>query len=228
MKKIFLSLFLIAAISPAFAQTVKYGISGGLNESILSSKSVTGEDDVRLTGFHAGIFGDIDFGKVSIEPGLFYTTKGQRVNETLIDVPYYTTQGSSYGSGSASIKVHDNTVYNYLELPVNVLYNMPVKYGKFFIGGGPYLAYCLSAKLKTETTPNDNTQVTEQDTPLTFGGDNGLRRFDFGLGALFGLALKNGLSFNVGFEHGLTNVYKPDTGTAENNVYTLSLGYSFL
>jgi len=228
MKKIFFSLFLIAIISPAFAQTVKYGISGGLNESILSSKSLAGTDDVRLTGFHAGIFSDIDFGKISIEPGLFYTTKGQRVNETLTDIPDYITQNYGSGSNPASIKGHENTIYNYLELPVNVLYNMPVKYGKFFIGGGPYLAYCLSAKLKSETTQNGTTQLTEQDTPLTFGGDNGLHRFDFGLGALFGLALKNGLSVNVCFEHGLINVYKPDNGTVENNVYTVSLGYSFL
>jgi len=228
MKKIIFSLLFITVISPVFAQTVKLGISGGLNESILSAKSITGEDDARLAGFHAGIFSDIDFGKVSIAPGLFYTTKGQRINETLYDEYYYDAANST--SSPASIKGHQNTIYSYLEIPVNVLYNMPVKYGKFFIGGGPYFAYALSAKIKDETATSQNGAVEydNQTTPLTFGGDNGLHRFDFGLGALFGLALKNGLSVNVGFEHGLTNVYKPESGTVENNVYAVSLGYSFL
>jgi hypothetical protein len=224
MKKIFFSLFFIAAISPAFAQTVKYGISGGLNESILDYQNQTGDKNARLAGFHAGIFSDIDFGKVSIEPGLFYTTKGQK----LTNIIYYVVPSTSPGG---SFKGHGSDNYNYLELPVNILYNIPVSYGKFFIGGGPYLAYGLSAKVKTITTEtqNNSTSTIETDLNAPFGNEQGdLKRFDFGLGPLGGLALKNGISLNVGYEHGLTNVFSGNSQSTKNDVITASLGYCFL
>jgi len=217
MKKIILSLFFIAAMSPAFAQTVKYGISGGLNESILSLQNPAGNNS-RLTGFHAGVFSDIDFGKLSIEPGLFYTTKGEKNTAVLI-------------SPGGSFTAKGKTTYNYLEMPVNVLYNIPIGGGKFFIGGGPYIAYGLSGK-STGTTiiASQNGAITNiNDYPLTFGSQQGdLKRFDFGLGALGGFELNNGLSISVGYEHGLTNIDNSSGDHIKNNVITVSLGYSFL
>lgn len=224
MKKIILSLLFIVAISPAFAQTVKYGISGGLNESSLGLSSTPADDNSRLAGFHAGIFSDIDFGKLSIEPGLFYTTKGQQSKSVF----YFVTPGSNGGSAIQ----YGKTIYSYLELPVNILYNIPVSYGKFFIGGGPYIAYGLSAKLKSKvvfTQTNGSSQVNEQEISQSFGSADGdIKRFDFGLGALGGLTLKNRLSISVGFEHGLTNIVQGSTSSIKNNVLAVSLGYSFL
>jgi hypothetical protein len=219
MKKVILALLLIAGISPAFAQSVKFGVSGGLNESILSLQNTTNNDNSRLAGFHAGIFSDIDFGKVSIEPGLFYTTKGQ--NNTVSESDEL--GNTFYSKGHA--------VYNYLEVPVNVLYNIPVGAGKFFIGGGPYLAYGLSGKTKMTTivTQNGTTTTSTDDYKLTFGGQDGdLKRIDFGLGALGGFALKDGLSISAGYEHGLTNIENSGSDKTKNNVISVSLGYCFL
>lgn len=224
MKKIILSLLLIAVISPAFAQTVKFGISGGLNESSLGSSYVTGDNNSSLAGFHAGVFSDIDFGKLSIEPGLFYTTKGKQGKAVLDD--------TNLGSGGNSTIEYAKAIYNYLELPVNVLYNIPVSYGKIFIGGGPYMAYGLSAKTKIKvvfTQSNGDTQVIEQTDPLIFGSKDGdIKRLDFGLGALGGFALKNGLLLSIGYEHGLTNIVNGSSPSVRNNVLAVSLGYSFL
>jgi hypothetical protein len=220
MKKFFLSILLIAAMSPAFAQSVKFGISGGLNESILSLQSTTNNDNSRLTGFQAGIFSDIDFGCISLSPGLFYTTKGQKNISSLSDA----TSGSIFYSKG-------QVTYNYLELPVNVLYNVKVGAGKFFIGGGPYLAYGLSGKAKriTTVTQNGATTTNDENYTLTFGStDNDIKRFDFGLGALGGFQLSNGVSISVGYQRGLTNVENSSTSTAKNNVMTVSLGYAFL
>jgi hypothetical protein len=221
MKKIFLSILLIAVISPVFAQNVKYGISGGLNESILSLQNPAGNSNSRLTGFHAGVFSDIDFGKLSIEPGLFYTTKGEKNTAVLYQ---YTSPGGSFIAKG-------KTTYNYLEIPVNVLYNIPIGVGKFFIGGGPYIAYGLSGKTTGTTiiATQNGTTTTSNDYPLTFGSQEGdIKRFDFGLGALGGFALKNGLLVSVGYEHGLTNIDHSSDDHIKNNVITVSLGYSFL
>ena len=223
MKKILFSFLFIIVISPVFAQTVKFGISGGLNESSLDSKDQSGDKYARLAGFNAGIFSDIDFGKVSIEPGLFYTTKGQR----LTNIIYYEIPSTSPGG---SLNGHGSNIYNYLELPVNILYNIPVSFGKFFIGGGPYLAYGLSAKSKVSTTETSggSSTTSESDMPLSFSGDNAdLKRVDFGLGAKGGFALKSGLLISAGYEHGTTNVVNQGYAS-KNNVFNISLGYSFL
>ena len=223
MKKIIFSLLFIAVISPVFAQTVKFGISGGLNESIVDYQPQYGNANARLAGFNAGIFSNIDFGHISIEPGLFYATKGQKITNII----YYTIPSINPGG---SLKGHGSDIYNYLELPVNVLYNIPVSFGKFFIGGGPYLAYGLSAKSKVSTTETSggSSTTSESDMPLSFSGDNAdLKRVDFGLGAKGGFALKSGLLISAGYEHGTTNVVNQGYAS-KNNVFNISLGYSFL
>ncbi|WP_461451512.1 hypothetical protein [Mucilaginibacter sp.] len=77
MKKIVFSFLLMMAANNLFAQTVKFGITGGLNESIFSLQNNTNNDNSPLTGFHAGVFSDLDFGKLSIMPSLYYTVKGE-------------------------------------------------------------------------------------------------------------------------------------------------------
>jgi hypothetical protein len=220
MKKIFLLILLIVAIRPAFAQSVKFGISGGLNESILSLQNNTDNKNSRLAGFNAGIFSDINFGKFSVEPGLYYTTKGEKDISSVTDAM----------SGN-SIYAKSQVSYNYLQLPVNILYNIHVGAGKFFVGGGPYLAYGLSGKSKSTTTYTYNGVATTNDAnyTLTFGNtENNLNRLDFGLGALGGFQLNNGLSISAGYQHGLSNVENSSTNTVKNDVITVSLGYCFL
>jgi hypothetical protein len=219
MKKVILALLLIAVISPAFAQSVKFGISGGLNESILNLPNNTDNNNSRLAGFHAGIFSDIDFGKISLAPGLYYTTKGEN-NKSFVADPI-----------GATFTTSGKVTYNYLELPVNVLYNIPVRSGKFFVGGGPYLAYTLSGRSKGTTIENSDgtTTTSTDDFKLVIGNQDGdLKRFDFGLGALGGFALNNGLSISGGYEHSVGNITKSTTGSVKNNVISVSLGYCFL
>jgi hypothetical protein len=219
MKKILLVLSFLFSVHSLFAQSFDFGIRGGLNESTLDYKQIPGNTSSRRAGFNAGIFADLGLGNISIQPGLFYTTKGQN---------------GSYSS-SATVDGQTTTVsgigkvtYNYLELPVNILYNIRTPIGKFFIGGGPYLATGLSAHSVITTTSGSSAPNTTN-YPLTFGSNNGdLKRYDYGLGALGGLRLKNGLLFSAGYEHGLTgNTYN----TAQSNkqdVISLSVGYTFL
>jgi hypothetical protein len=54
-------------------------------------------------------------------------------------------------------------------------------------------------------------------------------RSDFGVNALAGIQLKNGLLFNVNYEYGLTNIYKsPNANTIKKRVLGFSVGYLFL
>ncbi|WP_461451511.1 outer membrane beta-barrel protein [Mucilaginibacter sp.] len=130
-------------------------------------------------------------------------------------------------NGGENFTAKSKLSIDYLELPVNFLYNMPVKGGKFFIGGGPYLAYGLSGKGKTTEiiTSNGNTTTTYSETNSNFGSE-GLRRFDFGLGALGGFELNNGISISAGFEHDLTNIEQSGTNNTKNEVFMASVGYT--
>jgi hypothetical protein len=234
MKKALLSLLFVAGISPAFAQTVKYGISGGLNAS-----TVVAYDDPASNSrfsFHAGVFSDISFGNVSIQSGLFYTTKIYAAKGSAQQELYYYPNGTYFnintpGGGSDSYYTdHSREKVNYLQVPVNILYHIKAGSDKFFIGGGPYIAYGLSGtsgNYTVSTYGNTNSPGTVENPSLHFGsGDEDVKRVVFGLNALGGFALKNGLFISAGYDYGLTNIN--NNGYSEKNgMVTVSVGYSF-
>src|ERR1700749_3686779 len=127
MKKILLIITLLVPTA-LFAQSVKFGVSAGLNEATAS----VGETQTSikwLAGFNAGAFAEVDFGKLSLRPGVFYSQKGYN-SKTALSVN--NQDGEEQGTFNATGKVR----LNYLEIPVNILYNIPVKAGKVFLGGG--------------------------------------------------------------------------------------------
>jgi len=222
MKKIILLIFLSVAIKPLFAQTVKFGIKAGLNESTIDIGS--SQDNANKTtsraGFNAGAFAEFQFNSLSIEPGLFYTIKGANYISSF-------TRNNPQNSVQQAVTMKAKTTYNYLELPLNVLYNIKVAPGKIFVGGGPYWAMALSGN-ENSTTTVDGSSTTAPETKLSFGGDSGLKRADFGLNALAGITLKNGLLFSADYGYGLTDVLKFDNSQIKHRVLSFSVGYSFL
>ena len=129
MKKAFLSLLcLMGIISFSLAQSINVGIKAGVNFSKLAASSggltLTSSS---TTGFHVGAVVDLGFDNWSLQPGLLYSTKGG-------------TYGSAADGGTAKLTL------NYVEVPVNLLYNIPLVVGKVFIGGGPYFGYGISGK----------------------------------------------------------------------------------
>jgi hypothetical protein len=135
MKKIYLILILTSLTTFTFAQTVKYGIKAGLN---LSNQYIdngySAGDGKNLTGFNAGMIADIDFTKFFIEPGLFYSGKGE---ELTVIMPGANPKGPIVYNGSKRL--------NYIELPVNVLYKVRLfPGGNIHMGAGLYIGYGVS------------------------------------------------------------------------------------
>jgi len=221
MKRSLLALLFIVVISPAFAQTVKYGINGGLNEATI----LTGEtpySDSRVAGFSAGVFSDISFGNVSIQPGLYYITKGGKDKVFELNGPPSNYSYTAIGYVKEKI--------SYLQLPVNILYHIKAGEGKFFLGGGPYIAYGLLCSSSTQSETTDGEPITyalPETNMLQFGnGEEDIKRIDFGLNATGGYMIRNGLFISAGFEYGLTKITNTDD-KANNDVLTASLGYCF-
>lgn len=113
------------------------------------------------------------------------------------------------------IKTH----YDYLELPVLVKYNLGSS-KRFFVNGGPFLAYLLAAKSKTENFPS--TDISETHNKLDLG-------LSLGVGATFHLNSKQDLSIELRDNLGLLNISKTEVyndGTIKTNSLNLIVTWS--
>ena len=80
MKKIYFLILALLLANSVIAQNINFGFKGGFNISTQNfdpnnafpSSLYTG----FLVGFHAGTFVNIEYQSFTIQPGLFYTTKG--------------------------------------------------------------------------------------------------------------------------------------------------------
>lgn len=133
MKKLFI------AIATAFISTAsfsQFGITGGATLASVKiddqSSSLNQSTDSKV-GFTAGVFTNFPISTNFIfRPGLNYTQKGGKVNET---------QGTLTSESKLTL--------NYIELPLDFIYKAA---GGFFVGAGPALAYGLNGKNKYSIT----------------------------------------------------------------------------
>jgi len=219
-KKVFLFTLLLIITQSLFAQ-VNFGVKGGLNESYIDAGTYPSTTKGHLRpGFHIGAFAEFEFNKWSFEPGLFFSVKGYKVTSDAVQP----TPG-----GPVKVSISGTQTYQYLELPLNMLYNIKTKPGKIFIGGGPYMGYLLSVTGKRNTTVNGVNTYTE--TNYAIGGNGNFKRTDFGVNALTGITFKNGLLFNVSYSYGFTNIVinniNGNPNITKNRVIGFSAGYTF-
>lgn len=205
MKKLILAVLAAGSVLTASAQSkTTFGISGGVNLAKLTASldnSSASASSGNLTSFSAGVFANAPISThFSIQPGLYYAGKG----------------GSNTDDGvTTKVKV------NYLQLPVNLVYNIAVSAGKVFFGAGPYAAYGLSAK----------GVANGQSADLTFGSDadSDIKRTDFGATGLVGFNFTNGFLLKANYDLGLSNI-EPVSSLGiktKNRVFGVSVGFTF-
>jgi hypothetical protein len=202
---IFIVLILISA--GVNAQETQFGVKAGVN---FSNMSVEDADDKTLkTGFHAGVFGKYGITEYfAIQPELLFTTKG-----------ITSSYDALIAEGEAKINL------NYIELPVNLVYNLSEDFAFHF---GPYIGYLAGANVSTN---NELLGFLDLDTNDDISRDN-FKPLDFGLTAGLGFTLEQ---FVFGFKYnlGLTQVAKDNIignqllGDARNNVIQIYAGILF-
>lgn len=238
MKKILFIAAILAAFSTKSFSQARFGIQVGGNVAFTQFE-VGGDDDLTNKpkfGALGGFVADIPFGAISFRPELNFIQKGyknsRKGSETILGV-------------TTAYEDVDKVRLNYLEIPLNFVYNIPAGSGKVFFGLGPNFGLGLSGKTKSESTVTvtglgTNTEKSEGDVKFDGNEDGGpanilhLKRFDFGGNILAGYASNMGLTFNVGFTLGLTDISpnKIDdnlgTGyTQKNHGLTVKVGYLF-
>lgn len=205
MKKIlFVLAVLMAGVGSMYAQSIRFGITGGLNSSNINLERTnkTYSTDPRI-GFNAGIKSEI---------GFVDTHKGPYLNAALL----YSVKGA---------KLTEDTDFkmNYLELPVHLGYKFGLgdNFG-LFVHAGPYAAYGLSSNV---TWGGISVNVFDTKDEKTFGID----RFDAGVSASVGVELARNLQISLDYSKGLTNIMKSssDNDKFTNSNLSVSVAYMF-
>ena len=200
MKKLKLSLVIafLGMISIVGAQNASFSIRGGLNMSNFYGDELS--DKNMKIGFHAGVGADFEFApNIALQTGLFYTAKG-----------------AEYSSKDEGDLIDVNTTANYLQLPIHLAYKIDVTPGtKVVLHAGPYLAYGIGGKVKAGPLSVN-----------TFDGDLGFKPFDAGLGLGVGAEFGR-ILVDLGWDMGLTNISRFDSGNVKTQNAYLSLGYKF-
>lgn len=209
MKKVLLFFALVAmsVVSVNAQDNLKWGVMAGMN---VSKYTITGFDS-RI-GFHAG---------VKAELGLSQEASGAYMDFAAL----LTLKGAKIDGGSiASIKFNPY----YLEVPVHVGYKYAVNDDFALFGNvGPYIAVGLFGKAKAKVDGNiaDLGELGTNSASEDIFGDDGLKRFDFGLGLKAGVEFSKKYQVAISYDFGLVEVAK-DLGMKNRNLM-LSLGYMF-
>ncbi len=221
MKKIAaVAMVALAFISKANAQKV-YVQAGGNLANITKNKDGDTDGDKSLYSFNAGVMGTLGISKVvDIESGLLFTGKGQKFKSENANGDFIKSTFAPY----------------YIELPVNVIFKVPMdKDNNFFVGAGPYGAIGVAGKSKFEskigllTTKSESNIQFNNDDPTTQQQEDAsyakIKRFDYGVNFTTGFALKT-IIIKANYGLGLAKINSTETNNSadqKNKYRTVSL-----
>jgi hypothetical protein len=179
-----------------------------------------------LTSFRVGLVGDIKLAPmVALQPGLYYTGKGSKVQ-----------------SGDATSMNYFKQTTNpfYFEVPANIVFKFPFgSESHFFVGAGPYLAVGVGGKATTDGKTfgvafhSERSIEFSNDDPTTFNQEEGtglgvMKRFDYGANGVVGIAGKS-LVLSANYGLGLAKLQSgSNSGTDNNNkhrVISVNVGF---
>jgi len=190
----YLLLAILYAYIPAQAQKPHIGVKAGAAFSNISAKAagqaVNTDTKISVT---FGVFLHIPVkGRFSIRPSVEYVPKGTRSS----DFPGYATV---YGWGR-------NIPFYYIDIPVNLFYEFPLKKNKVQVGAGPVISFLLNKSDYDSYTGND-----------------------IGVNIMTGYEWPIGASICLNYTQGLKNIApnKSYGGNMQNHYFGLTIGYWF-
>lgn len=135
-------------LAPVGAQSAQFGVAAGASLATLTGELVDGADN--YTTFIAGAFARFDMAGFSIEPGVYYTGKGAKVDIT--------------------DDIDATNKLAYVQVPVLVKVGFPMGgASRFYLGAGPAIGFKVSCKFKASGSGVSTT--TDCDDLEDEGGD---------------------------------------------------------
>ena len=179
----------------------------------------------RNHGFRAGLTYDFTIkGNLGLHTGVLYSYAAGNVWETERILPSYSVYGT----------MQVRSVYQQLEVPIRVRYDLPVTNDfKFFVFGGPVLGYTLSGQVKdwafrVKEVSWQGTGLYPQSYPYNVYERYGLMPFELKLGAGLGVHYKHYV-LKFSYDWGLLDQYTRGTASdkVHHNQLNVSVGYVF-
>ncbi len=192
-------------------EKLTYGIQGGINYSSLRFEDVrTTKHDAELNYF-IGISS-----RIHLRTNMFLDIE---VNYDRKKVSVYLEEviinSLSYGGG---FRIFD--IYEFITLPVMLRY----EFGKkkiFFVKGGPFLGYFLSAKERINNGEL-SMDLSQYFSDFDFG-------FSIGIGKVFSLGNSNKLNLELRNNLGITSIQgHPESQYTKTNSLNIVLGWIFI
>ncbi|MGV3502636.1 MAG: porin family protein [Adhaeribacter sp.] len=209
MKKIICLLLAGMSCSLAGAQSLKFGLKGGLNYSNVAGNLQKEEMYNNKISFHGGVSANIGLiGQVlSLQPELLYSQKGYNYlnEEAVIDGLEHENKGKRN--------------FSYVDLPVL----LRVKARGFFVEAGPQIGYLAGVQDKKEVSVNNI-----EDKDVQWLSKEGMKEWEAGYVAGLGFAANNGLSLGLRYNGRLDSLVKEDKANwtnARHSVVQLQLGF---
>lgn len=217
-KTIAFLLLIICLIGTNNAQ-FSIGPKVGLNITSIYGDETNDHNNMKL-GLQIGLSCEYLFNDTwAIQSGLLYSQHGVMVKMWL---------PLSIGPHGDVVKIVTNL--NYLRLPVNAVYKIPISKPKLLLQAGPYFAYGIGGKNKIWINDDkitstqwkmieDELGVGEDITMGNSAGDQ-YKAFDVGLGAGIGLQLGKHFQFLAEGNLGLVNIANDFTYNGVTESYT--------
>ena len=232
MKKLLLLAVFAATTSIASAQ-VSFGVQLGANIGMGKLKSydtdplLSAISNKPKVGIIGGVVAEIPIGtSLAFRPELNFIQKG----------------GKSVITSSSNFGADFNRTLNYVQLPLNVVYKLPLGGGSMFFGLGPELSFGISGKDKVSglSNPADNKTYTVKfdgkksdgvTDPAYYDKDH-LKSFDVGANIIAGYKLGMGVFFKLGYTYNFLeldpNHSDPNFKTSyKNRGFSVCVGYMF-
>jgi hypothetical protein len=230
----------LLAATAAQAQ-ISFGPRVGLNATTLNYdfKDDDEPESKLMLGAQVGLSMNAQFGKLSLQPSLLFTMKGDKYEESESE-----TVNMGNGPETFSYESKRSLRLNYLELPVNLVYSTNGAEGGFQVFAGPYVALGLGGKAKSESksifTSNGQTitRSSSDDSDVKFVSKEGddddayVRALDAGFNLGLGYKVSS-VQVQLGYGLGLGNLIPKDEDGKDpedkvrNRGFQLSLAYFF-
>lgn len=218
----FLCAIIFVVMATSYAQ-ISVGIRGGyINTGLESADNNVAPPTKNANSWQVGLYTNVPlFRNGYLQPGLNYIVKGAKLD-------YLTSHPNNVlTSGVTRLNLQ------YLELPVHIVYKVPIGIGNFVLGAGPYVAYSTGARYKVVAYNNDKQvessfqRVNFDATPNIFGTGVDLQRWDAGLSFIGGIELNSSVTLNAHYGYGMVDIDRSGHNSYKNRYWGISLGFFF-
>ena len=208
----------------ASAQTTfRLGVRGGLNRALTTQDAAGNYSESTSTysttytagksaiyAWQAGAVFEVSFGKLSLQPAVLFSQKGETAHTAI------NSQSIGYYYFTQSDRTSTNR-YNWLELPLNVVYTTHGDHG-LQLFAGPYVALGIGGYQAGTQDYSSSGVIGPSSYPIderiSYGADTNNKGLDVGLN--FGVGYRQGpLQVQLGYGLGLLNLHRASPPTID-------------